>query len=127
MNSEPIALRLASGSVTPASRFRKRSSASTATSGMPNSSRKAEMTCSPSFLRMSPWSTNTQVSWAPIARCTSTAATLESTPPDRPQITLPVPTCERMRAICSSTIEAALQAMSQPQMSRRNVVRIVCP
>ena len=34
MNSEPIALRLASGSVTPASRFRKRSSASTATSGM---------------------------------------------------------------------------------------------
>ena len=85
------------------------------------------MTCSPSFLRMSPWSTNTQVSWSPIARWTSTAATLESTPPDRPQITLPLPTCARMRAICSSTIDAALQAMSQPQMSRRNVVRIVCP
>ena len=39
------------------------------------------MTCSPSFLRISPWSTNTHVSWSPIARCTSSAATDESTPP----------------------------------------------
>ena len=38
--------------------------------------------------RSSPWSTNTQVSCSPIASWISTAATAESTPPDRPQITL---------------------------------------
>ena len=32
-------------------------------------------------------STNTHVSWSPIALCTSAAATAESTPPDSPQIT----------------------------------------
>ena len=32
-------------------------------------------------------STKTQVSWSPIALCTRAAATAESTPPDRPQIT----------------------------------------
>ena len=41
MNSAPIALRLASGSVTPLSFSRKRASASTATSGTLNVSRKA--------------------------------------------------------------------------------------
>ena len=42
--------------------------------------------------RSRPWSTNTQVSWSPIASWISTAATAESTPPERPQITLPLPT-----------------------------------
>ena len=64
------------------------------------------MTCSPSFLRIRPWSTNTHVSWSPIARCTSRAATDESTPPESPQITRPVPTCARILSICSSMIEA---------------------
>ena len=41
MNSAPIALRLASGSLTPCRRSRKRSSASTATSGTLKWSRKA--------------------------------------------------------------------------------------
>ena len=40
--------------------------------------------------RSRPWSTNTQVSWSPIASWISTAATAESTPPERPQITLPL-------------------------------------
>ena len=86
MNSAPMILRLASGSVTPARRSRKRSSASTATSGTLKVSRKAAITCSPSPLRIRPWSTNTHVSWSPTARCTSSAATDESTPPERPQI-----------------------------------------
>ena len=127
MNSVPMILRLASGSVTPSRRSRKRSSASTATSGTLNVSLKAFTTCSPSPLRMSPWSTNTQVSWSPTARCTSSAATDESTPPERPQITLPSPTCSRMRRICSSATEAAFQPMSQPQMSSRKRVRICVP
>ncbi len=107
-------LRLRSGSVTPASRARKRSSASTAISGTLKWSRKAATTWSPSFLRISPWSTKTQVSWSPTARWVSSAATEESTPPESPQITLPSPTCSRIRATCSSITEAALQAMSQP-------------
>ena len=43
-----------------------------------------------------PVSTNTQVSWSPTALCTSAAATAESTPPDRPQITRSPPTCARI-------------------------------
>jgi hypothetical protein len=38
-------------------------------------------------LRIIPWSTKTHVSWSPIARWTSSAATEESTPPERPQMT----------------------------------------
>ena len=34
-----------------------------------------------------PWSTKTQVSWSPTALWTSSAATAESTPPERPQMT----------------------------------------
>ena len=127
MNSVPITLRLASGSVTPASRSRKRASASTATSGTLKVSRNAAITCSPSPLRIRPWSTKTQVSWSPIARWTSSAATDESTPPESPQITRPSPTWARIRAICSSTIDAALQLRSAPQMSSRKVVRICWP
>ena len=50
-----------------------------------------ETTCSASFARIRPWSTKTQVSWWPIASWISTAATALSTPPERPQITLPSP------------------------------------
>jgi hypothetical protein len=49
-------------------------------------------TCSASPSRKRPWSTKTQVSWSPIASWISTAATEESTPPDRPQITFALPT-----------------------------------
>ena len=48
---------------------------------MPWWRRNVSTTCSPSFWRISPVSTNTQVSWAPTARWTSAAATAESTPP----------------------------------------------
>ena len=51
---------------------------------------KSRSTCSASPLRSRPWSTKTQVSRSPIARCTSAAATAESTPPDSPQIARPV-------------------------------------
>ena len=127
MNSAPIALRLASGSLSPFSRARKRSSPSTATSGTLNWSRNAAITCSPSFLRIIPWSTNTQVSWSPTALWTKSAATEESTPPESAQMTLPVPTWARIAATCSSMMFAALQLRAQPQMSSRNVVSTCCP
>ena len=47
-----------------------------------------------------------------MARCTSNAATLESTPPDSPQIARPTPTWARIRSICSSITELALQSHS---------------
>ena len=68
MNSSPIALRLASGSVTPASFARNRSSAFTWTSGTWKCRAKVSSTWSGSPSRFSPWSTKTQVSCSPTAR-----------------------------------------------------------
>ena len=50
-------------------------------------------------------STNTHVSWSPIALCTSAAATAESTPPDSPQITRSSPTWARISATACSMID----------------------
>ena len=83
--------RFCSGSSTPASRARKRSRASTCTSGTWKWSPKARHHLLASFLRIRPWSTSTHVSRSPSARCTISAATEESTPPDRPQIARPSP------------------------------------
>ena len=69
---------------------------------------------SASSSRIRPWSTKTQVSWSPIASWISTAATAESTPPDRPHITRPLPTCSRMRAIASSRNAPIVQSPRQP-------------
>ena len=92
INSLPIILRLVSGSLTPASALRKISRASTSLSETPVASTKSFFTCSASPDRSSPWSTKTQVNWLPTACCTIAAATAESTPPDRPQMTFLVPT-----------------------------------
>ena len=53
-------------------------------------------------------STNTHVSWSPIALCTSAAATAESTPPDSPQITRSPPTWARTSSTPSSMIEVCV-------------------
>src|SRR3712207_8203834 len=45
--------------------------------------RNVSATCAASSSRRSPWSTKTHVSWSPTALCTSSAATAESTPPER--------------------------------------------
>ncbi len=76
-------------------------------------------TCSPSPWRMRPVSTNTQVSWEPMARCTSAAATAESTPPDSPQMARPSPTWARMASIEVSMTELIVQVGRQPQASYR--------
>ena len=68
---------------------------------MPNCS-KASTTCSASFSRIRPWSTKTQVSLSPTALWTSSAATEESTPPERPQITRPSPTWAWIFSTCSA-------------------------
>ena len=73
-------------------RAQKALSAATWTSGMLKWPRNSRTTSSPSPARIRPWSTKTQVSWSPIASWISTAATAESTPPERPQMTRPLPT-----------------------------------
>ena len=78
-------LRLRSGSSTPASAARNSSPASTWITRTPRLRANVSITCSASFRRSRPWSTNTQVSRSPIARWISAAATDESTPPDKPE------------------------------------------
>ena len=120
MNSRPMILRFCSGSLTPARASRKRFSASTTCRSTPVAATKSRSTCSASPLRSSPWSTKTQVSRSPIARCTTAAATAESTPPLRPQIARPVsPICSRMRSICSSTMLTIVQVGRQPAIRSR--------
>ena len=127
MNSRPIALRLASGSVTPASAARNCRLASTTTSSTPVAATKSFSTCSASPARSSPWSTKTQVSWSPTARCTSAAATEESTPPDSPQMTRASPTWARTAATRSSTTPAVVQfgAIRAPRVRKFSITR--CP
>ena len=71
-------------------------------------------TSSPSSLRSRPWSTNTQVSCLPTARASSTAATDESTPPERAHSTRPPPTRARRAATVSSTKESIFHVPLQP-------------
>ena len=120
MNSRPMILRFSSGSLHALERVEEVLDASTTLSATPVAATKSRSTCSASPLRSSPWSTNTQVSWSPIARCTSAAATAESTPPDRPQMACLSPTCSRIRATCSSTTLTIVQVCRQPAMSTRN-------
>ena len=53
-----------------------------------------------------------------MARCTSAAATAESTPPDSPQTARPSPICARIRSVCSSTTPRMVQSGRQPAAVR---------
>ena len=119
MNSRPMILRFSSGSLTPASASRKRFWASTTCSETPVAATKSRSTCSASPLRSRPWSTNTQVSRSPIARCTRAAATAESTPPESPQMARRSPIWVRIASICSSTMLTIVQVGRQPAISSR--------
>ena len=119
--------RFCSGSSTPASAFRKRSPASTETRRMPRCSRNSASTSARSPPRRSPWSTKMQVSRSPRARCTSAAATEESTPPERPQTACPSPTWSRTAATASSMKASIVQEPAQPQMPCTKLRRISEP
>ena len=72
-----------------------------------------------SFLRRTPLLTKMQVRRSPMARWTRTAATEESTPPERPQMAWPSPTWARMRATVDSMKCSGVQSGVAPQMSKR--------
>ncbi len=127
MNCSPIALRLASGSLTPANALRKRSRASTTTSRTPVAATNSCSTCSGSPSRNSPWLTKTQVSWSPTARCTSAAATDESTPPESAHRTRPLPTWARTTSTSDSTTLAGVQSAAMPAPRHRKFSRTRCP
>src|SRR5436305_339907 len=127
MNKRPMVFRLVSGSATPASAPRKSCCASTWTSGMLKWSRNSRTTSAPSAARIKPWSTNTHVSCSPIASWISTAATALSTPPDRPQITRPLPTCSRISAIFASLKLAMVQSPAQPHTWRTKLASNLPP
>ena len=62
-----------------------------------------------------------------MARCTSAAATAESTPPDSPQIARPSPTCSRISSTCSSTMFSMVQDGRHPASSRKRArMRVPC-
>ncbi len=84
---------------------------------MPWCRRKVSTTCSPSPCRIRPVSTKTQVSWGPMALCTSAAATAESTPPDSPQITRPSPTWRADGVDRVSMIDAIVHVGRHPHTS----------
>src|SRR5687767_3374226 len=62
-----------------------------------------------------------------MARCTSAAATEESTPPDSPQITCAWPTCFAILPIEFSTKDPGVQAGSHLQMAKRKFEMISAP
>ena len=89
------------------------------------------ITCSASFRRSRPWSTNTQVSRSPIARWISAAATDESTPPDSPSSTSSSPTCARIAATASPhvvvhvpVVAAAADVVREAREDRRALLRV---
>jgi len=127
MNVWPMMRRLRSGSRSPASRSRNRCSARTVTSGTSRCSRKSASTSSRSRSRKRPLSTNTQVSRSPIAWCTSTAATEESTPPESAHSARRSPTCARIRAAASAMNASIVQALAQPQIRWAKLARICAP
>ena len=127
MNVSPMILRLRSGSITSSSAPRNRSAAFTCTRSTWNWRRNVSSTCSASSRRSSPVSTNTHVSWSPIALCTSAAATAESTPPDSPQITRSSPTCARISSTACSMIDEFVHVGRQSHTSNRNALSMSCP
>ena len=54
-------------------------------------------------------STKIQVSWSPMARWVNAAATDESTPPLKAQITRSLPTCSRICFTAVSTYDCIVQ------------------
>ena len=82
MNSSPMILRLRLGVGHPGQRRRRSGRPPSRGRGRPGTGGgRSSSTWSASPARIRPVSTKTQVSWSPMALCTSAAATAESTPP----------------------------------------------
>ena len=127
INSSPIIFLFFSGSETPASLDKNLSSAFTLIRFISNWFLNICSTSSPSFLRSRPWSTNIHVSCFPIALCNRTAATEESTPPDKASNTFLSPIFSLKDLIDSSTKEDITQSPEHLQMLYKKFLIIFTP
>src|SRR5680860_730589 len=76
------------------------------------------------ILAHQPVSMKMQVSLSPTALYVRRAATAESTPPDRPQITQPAPTCSLIRSVDSSIMDTGVQVGARSQTLNRKFFNI---
>ena len=90
IKTRPIIFLFVSGSLSPAKSFKKRAEASTPFTLSPIPSYCFNTSVNSFFLK-SPLFTKMQWRFFPIALCNNTAATEESTPPDKPNITFSSP------------------------------------
>ena len=109
----------------PANLFKKRSFALTLIKLISNCSLNIFSTSSPSFLRSKPWSTNIQVKFFPIALLSKTAATEESTPPDKAHKAFPSPIFSFYYFMLSSTKEEICQSPEHLQILNKKFL-ITC-
>ena len=117
---------MVSGSDSPASSPKKRAEASTPLTLSPIPL-YCSKTSANSFLRNKPLFTKIQYKFLPIALCNNTAATVESTPPDNPKITLSSPIFAFKSATVVSTKESGVQDCSTFAMSTKKFSSICFP
>ena len=94
---------------------------------MRNSPAKSFSTAARSLARRRPLSTKIQVRRSPMALCKRAAATEESTPPLRPRITRPSPTCSWISRQVRSMKDSIVQLDLQPQIRCTKLARISPP
>ncbi len=126
MKTRPMVLRLVSGSSIPASWERKRSEASTPFTFSPMSLYWCS-TFANSSLRSKPLFTKIQYRLSPMALFSNTAATVESTPPERPSTTLSLPIFSFSSATISSTNEDGVKLCATPAIFTRKFSSILVP
>lgn len=88
---------------------------------------KVFLICSASPARRTPLSTKMAVMRSPMALSMRADTTAESTPPDMPQITLPVPTLFLIAPMDSSMKPFMVQPPLQPAMPKRKFPRMSFP
>ncbi len=127
INSLPIIFRFRSGLMTPLRCLRKCRAAETVRRGMWRTDWSACSTSSRSPSRKSPLSTKTAVSCFPMARCTISVATVESTPPDTAEMTAWPPTCSLISLIFCATKSASFHPAEHSHTSNRKCASISFP
>ena len=123
MKAWPIRRRFSCGSVTPASAARNWSSALTTCRSVLKWSVNSAITDSASSLRSRPLSTRMHESCGPMAWASSAATTDESTPPESPQITRPLPTRRRIASIVSRAKSPSFHVPVQRQTALQEVAQ----
>ena len=127
MKACPIRFRFSCGSVMPARALRKRSSACTTCRSVLKWLVNSSITDWASPARSRPLSTRMHETCVPTASASRAATTELSTPPERPQITRPLPTRSRMVSIVSRAKSPIFHLPEHLQIALRKLPRICWP